>query len=98
MQMTEGEIRRVYKSAKNKRNQISILAQLNCCSTGRILEIIHSKADIQEEEADKHTIECSNASPEQKALIDRLDELDAMIKPLEDEYRRIAERLKKMGG
>ncbi|MDE7017290.1 MAG: hypothetical protein K2P65_06880 [Lachnospiraceae bacterium] len=32
----------------------------------------------------------------QKALIDRLDELDAMIKPLEDEYRRTAKALMKI--
>jgi hypothetical protein len=94
--MTEGEIRRVYKAARNKKKQIPILAQLNCCSTGRILEIVHSKADILEEEADQRTVECDSVSPEQKALIDRLDELNAMIKPLEDEYRRTAKALMKI--
>lgn len=39
--MTDGEIRQVYRSARNRKKQISILAQLNCCSTGRILEIVH---------------------------------------------------------
>lgn len=33
----------------------------------------------------------------EKGLIDYLDKLDAMIKPLEDEYKRTAEELMKMG-
>lgn len=42
MQMTEGEIRQAYKSAKDKKRQISILAERNGCSTGEILGIVHS--------------------------------------------------------
>ncbi len=96
--MTDGEIRQVYRSARNRKKQISILAQLNCCSTGRILEIVHSKADIREEEADQRTVECGSISPEQKALIDRMDELDSQIKILENEYRRTVTELARIGG
>lgn len=33
MQMTEEEIKRNYTGAKNKRDQIKVLAELNCKST-----------------------------------------------------------------
>lgn len=56
---------------------------------------------MRKEAADAET-GCSSVewkpAPEQKALMDRLDELDAMIKPLEDEYRRTAAELTKIGG
>ena len=81
---------------KNKKKQISILAQLNCCSTGRILDIVHVKIPVQIEAgagADPGT------EPEKKRnLMQRLDELDATIKPLEDEYRRTAEELIRITG
>lgn len=40
MQMTEGEIRRSYKSAKSKKKQRYILADLNGCSVEKIDEIV----------------------------------------------------------
>lgn len=40
MQMTEGEIVRSYKEAKNKSQQVGILAELNCCSKEKIIEIL----------------------------------------------------------
>lgn len=40
--MTEREIRQAYKAAKDKKRQISILAERNGCSTGGILKIVHS--------------------------------------------------------
>lgn len=63
---------------------------MNDCSTGEILEILHTERENQAEQP-KHA-EWSPTS-EQKALMDRLDELDAMIKPLEDEYKRTATEL-----
>jgi len=87
MIMDIGEIRRQYKYAKDRKKCIAILADLNDCSTGEILEIVHTKMDDHEERpkpAGWHP------TLEQKALMDRLD---AMIKPLEDEYRRTAAEL-----
>lgn len=40
MQMTEGEIVRSYKEAKNKSQQVGILAELNCCPKEKIIEIL----------------------------------------------------------
>ena len=97
MQMTEGEIRRAYKSSRHKEKQISILADLNCCSKEKILDIVHGGREVRTE---KETCEPLDLGlmPEVKALIDRLDELDAMIKPLEDEYMRTAEALMQITG
>ncbi len=90
--MDIGEIRRQYKYAKDKNKCVSILADLNCCGTDKILSILQLAAD------DKKTSDFDEWQPtkEQKALMDRLDELDAMIKPLEDEYKRIAEALNRI--
>ncbi len=95
MLMDTGEIRRQYKYAKDKKKCISILAELNACGTDRIIEIIHAGSE-KESASGKAPVEWS-PSPEQKVLMDRLDELDAMIKPLEDEYRRTAEKLLRIG-
>ncbi len=40
MQMSENEIRRSYRESKSKRKQITILAELNCCTTDEIKKII----------------------------------------------------------
>lgn len=40
LQMSEGEILRNYREAKDKAEQIKILAQLNLCSEERIKEIL----------------------------------------------------------
>lgn len=45
MQMTEDEIYRSYKEAKEPQKQIRILAQLNCCDTDKIKEIIASHGE-----------------------------------------------------
>ncbi len=96
--MTDGEIRQVYRSARNRKKQISILAQLNCCSTGRILEIVHVKSDSREEEPGKCTVEYGRVSSEEKALMVRMYELDSKIKILENEYRRTVTELARIGG
>ena len=40
MEMSNEEIVRRYKLAKNKRSQVNILAQLNCCSKDEIIEVL----------------------------------------------------------
>ena len=51
MEMGIGEIRRQYKYAKDRKKCISILADLNCCSTGEILEIVHTQSERQKEQS-----------------------------------------------
>lgn len=43
MQMTEGEIRRSYKEAREKKKQIRILAELNACSVAEIQAILDGR-------------------------------------------------------
>lgn len=88
--MTEGEIRRDYNNAKNKKQQIKILADLNCCSVARIEDIIGEKipersplpaaSQAQEDIKLKDIINC---------LYCRLDKLNSQIKAMEDEYKKI---------
>lgn len=40
MEMSNEEIVRRYKLAKNKRSQVNILAQLNCCKKDEIIEVL----------------------------------------------------------
>ena len=75
MQMTEGEIRRDYASAKNKNMQIGILADLNCCSRKKIMEILGVQPRKRMTE---------------KQMFEELDRLDEAIKDLEKQYKTIA--------
>lgn len=91
MEMEVGEIRRQYKYAKDKKKCISILADLNCCSVNNIKSVLklNETQDIGISENQKIALNDN----EIKSLYDRLDELDAEIKPLEDEYRRTVQIL-----
>ena len=52
---------------------------------------------MQRENQDERTKPAEwRPTSEQKALMDRLDELNSMIKPLEDEYKRTAAELMKI--
>lgn len=91
MQMSVAEIKRVYSQAKHKKKQVSILADLNGCSLKDILNIVHTKEDnlISDETLKEEWA----PTPEQKALIDRLEELDGEIRKLEIEYEKVARKL-----
>lgn len=91
MQMSVAEIRRAYSQAKDKKAQISILSDLNLCSKKEILNIVcERKESNPEKEKEEDTW---IPTPEQKALIDRLEELDGMIGKLEKEYQEVARKL-----
>ena len=49
MQMTNGEIRTAYKQAKNKTEQVKILAELNACDTEKIFEILCETGEYKTE-------------------------------------------------
>ena len=93
MIMDTGYIQRQYKYAKNKRKCVAILADLNDCSTEKILGIVNNQRENQDERTKPAEW---RPTSEQKALMDRLDELNSMIKPLEDEYKRTAAELMKI--
>lgn len=91
MEMGIGEIRRQYKYAKNKKKCISILAELNCCSKDDIKAILGLTENKNVKVANKVKLNDNDV----KSLYERLDELNAMIKTLEDEYEQTVKMLKK---
>ncbi len=92
MQMSVTEIKKNYNEAKNKKRQIGILADLNCCSKEEIEKIVAVQNSIEQK------LEKTYGSPVEKELsvndvrnqlYARMDELDLQIKTLEKEYRNI---------
>nr|DAU54339.1 MAG TPA: hypothetical protein [Caudoviricetes sp.] len=47
MWLSDNEIRRMYRIAKDRPKQIEIMAQLCCCSKGRIMRICKDDIDSQ---------------------------------------------------
>lgn len=101
MQMSVREIKRSYEEAKNKKRQIGILADLNCCSKEEIEKIISVENSIEQKK------EKTSVSPVEKELsvndvrnqlYARMDELDLQIKTLEKEYRNIVITLGVLAG
>lgn len=100
--MSVEEICREYRLAKNKKEQIGILADLNCTTKEEIIKVL---VDCGEEKPPRKRKE-KQAMPEEVAAIlcSRMDELDVQIKPLEkqlnllkEEYKAIAGFLKNFG-
>lgn len=52
MQMTNVEIRKMYREFKNKKEQIKILAELNCCTVEEIKEILSETPRLNAEKVD----------------------------------------------
>lgn len=46
MQMTDEEVRRSYRQAKDKQNQIQVLAELNLCKQEKIRQILEDSGDL----------------------------------------------------
>lgn len=98
MYMSEHEICMDYKNARLKKQQISILAELNLCSKEDIEQILikngievvkrKSKAKEPETEEDEQNEELPDAV--YKALWDRLGALDDLISRANKEYKEIA--------
>ncbi len=103
--MHPNDICREYRMAKNKKEQIKILADENCTSKEEIMRFLvdygEIKAcEIEKPKAKKHKI----PEPVAKALFEKLDCIESRIKPLENElqvlnaeYKEIASFLKNSG-
>lgn len=92
MQMSVGEIKRSYDEAKNKKTQIGILAELNCCTKEEIVKIIDAENRRKEKpvETNNEPHEEPRLSQINELLYARMDELEKDIKALEEEYRKIS--------
>lgn len=89
MYMTGSEIYRDYRQARHKSRQIGILADLNRCSKGEI-EAVIAKYEKQNEV----TTPVEAPTPEQaetgyvlSRLYEELDQLNAEIRRLEEQYK-----------
>ncbi len=109
MQMTPGEIRRNYEAAKNKRAQIDILADLNCCSRAKIKKILFGdSAKSTSEQCKESTVDTPQENAEgvkellnldsvKEVLYRHLDELNSQIRTLEEEYRKVTIAIEVLG-
>lgn len=91
MNMTEGEICRQYRSAKDRASQLQILADLNCVPRLEIIKILmHNGEQVRLPLAanKKRTTELTDEEYT-AALFRRLDVLDREISKREREYREI---------
>lgn len=94
MYMTDSEIYRVYRQAKHKSRQIGILADLNGCSTEEI-EAVIAKYEKQNEVTAPVEAPPPEAPPPEQAetgyvlsrLYEELDQLNAEIRRLEEQYK-----------
>lgn len=97
MQMSVGEIKRSYDQAKNKKHQIDVLADLNCCSREDIEKILAVESSrIPKEEAVTCT-DSLNLDGVFDILYCRLDELEGEIKLLEEEYQKVKNAIEVLG-
>lgn len=83
MEMSNDEIIRNYRAAKNKKLQIGILADLNCCDKQTIKDIIaHEEMRTTGEKA----VDLDRVV---KVLYKELDGLELQIRPLECRYKKV---------
>lgn len=100
MNMTEGEICRQYRSAKDRASQLQILADLNCAPRLEIIKILmHNGEQVRLPLAAKGKKRTTELTDEEyaAALFRRLDVLDREISKREREYREIVTVMKGAG-
>jgi hypothetical protein len=97
MEMTNAEILKSYNEAKNKTSQVGVLAELNCCSKKKIIEIL-VKGGIDpavfEKAADKPKVKKNKENPDEEAII--REALLGMWDRLSDEYNTLKVEWKKI--
>ena len=81
MQMTPGEIRRDYEGAKKKREQLQILADLNCCTVEKIREILIAEG------VDKRSLVWTYRQPKGKAAAKTEAKKEPVLKPVQHDYK-----------
>lgn len=101
--MSPNEICRSYRQAKNKKEQIKILADLNCTTTE---EIEKALVDCGEALPPKEKVKSKRAPAQKQSLVmpeaveelihQRMDELDKLMKPLEDELEPLRREYKEI--
>lgn len=109
MQMTDGEVLRDVMSAKDQKEQISVCAELNCCSEERIKEILKAQGvDLRKLKTEKkknihgikHKPHTNPANSEKMSPLAELNErIESLIKQkagIESEIEDLRAQLTKM--
>ena len=96
--MTDNEICREYREAKNKKAQIQILADQMLCTRGEIIKILAENGENVSQINTKAQVRRKKEEPVPEsvlvALCNRLDEIDNTVMQLTGEKRLIEERIK----
>lgn len=90
MQMTEQEIVKSYKNAKDKRSQVGVLAELNACSNDYIRQILHQNGI----EAPKPGRKTEQKEPEKVETLEVPKEVIELVQKRAKELRQEIEGLK----
>lgn len=98
--MTHDEIYVSYRDAKDKKKQIQILSQLNCCSQDEIVEVLRNKGVTGKQlpRESKHRVECkaekkTASKTTRDDVLDYIDDLKLKKKSLLDEVSKIDQEL-----
>lgn len=100
MEMSTEEIIRSCREAKNKYNQISILAELNSCTKDDIIDVLMLVQSTGSEPMHKRTEPVKLARSKMSVtdwLCMKIDEVDGQIKALEEQYRKYTVALEVAG-
>lgn len=81
MQMTPNEIRRDYEAAKKKKEQLQILADLNCCTVEEIREILIAEG------VDKRSLSWTYRNPKGKAAAKKEAKKEPALKPVQCDFK-----------
>lgn len=86
MQMTEDEIVRSYKNAKNRNTQVTVLAQLNACPKEQIEQILEQKGVIKKKQDVPEMPEVIKEmiTVRMIEITEQMDKLGAELKELSD--------------
>lgn len=102
--MTVGEICREYRLAKDKDKQIGIIADQCDVNESEIIKVLVDCGEMKQPVEKPKPMRVSKKSkvvvPEAVAevLCQRIEELDKLIKPLEDQLRPLREEYKQIAG
>lgn len=98
MVMSEYEIYRSYKEAKNQKAQLQILADLNDVPRKEISKLILGYEKRTEKSENVDFTQCEEVSSNDNCqsfneIVDRLETLDALIGKYSKEYKLLAQKL-----
>lgn len=100
--MTDGEICREYRLAKDKDKQIGIIADQCGMDSDEIIKVLVDCGEMEPPRPRRKSPAKQRKADVPEAVADilhkRIDELDKLIKPLEDELKPLKEEFEQIAG